>query len=459
MSRFGAIPVEEDSPEVPQEIDAAGTPGGADPYFRFREVGDPSVSEFGGNLAASGQENVRQTMEMFKNPDEAIKAVVDLATNPDAWEQLKSYARESYGTFDNFKRSLYNDPIGVAAELSVVGLPLRLAGLKRIGSAIEHMDPAMAATTGAKFGAGAAGTATGFPQRTIKQRLQMSPAPTSRYARPDVRDRVVQTILEENLPISSDGVDLMRGRIDRLSTELDALVEDADISGTTIPISMVMRPLVEMRRRLDNPRTNPESTVDVKAIDDYLDEWTAALGPVKELLPSEVRALRQGLDAKINFNRVPTVEPPMRAQIREEAAAGARSALNDTFEGIGQQNARVSRLLEAYEPMQRAANRIENNNRTSLRGSMTGAAGLAGFTLGDSALDRALGLVVAGSGYLLNGATKEKLARAIYANRSLSEAAKRTMLRQIANVAVEAGVAGTMEEGVPQGEATNAQAQ
>lgn len=444
MSRFGAQLVQPSEIEVPPAIDDAGTPGAAadQAYPRFRDTEGASLAGFAQNLKESGQRNVAETMQMFKRPDEALQAVFSLATSPDTRRALMTYADESYGSFENFKRSLYNDPIGVASELSVAGVLMRGPGmLGKVGRIVEHLDPGIAATTAAKAGAGWTGTQTGFPQRTIEQRLKMSPAPTSRYANPAVRDRVVETILEENLPISSSGVSQMDTRITKASKELDRLIDIADKSGKQIPIDRVLRPLFELRKTLGDPRTNPESRADIRAINSYLTDWMDELGPVQSLKPSQVRTLRQGLDGKLNFNRVPTTEPPIRTQMREEVAHGARRALNEGFDAIGQQNARVSRLLEAYEPMQRAANRIENNNRMSLRGTLAGTAGLAGFTLGDSTLDRALGLVVAGSGYLLNGATKEKLARAIYANKNLDEASKRTIIRQITDTAVEAGSA------------------
>jgi len=67
----------------------------------------------------------------------------------------------------------------------------------------------------------------------------------------------------------------------------------------------------------------------------------------------------------------------------------------------------------------------------SLRAAIAAGSG-AGIIGTGEGMEKVFGALVAGTGYLLNQNTKQAFARAVWQNKKLPEAAKRTLLRQLA---------------------------
>jgi hypothetical protein len=442
------------------DIASAGPPAqaAAPPAGRFAPIENPSVGGFIGNMKESGQANVSNMMGAIKDPGQAISAIMALMTDPSAREGFMKYVTESYGSFDKFKRAAYNDPVGVASELSVVGLPIKGAGtamkvpaMARAGMAIEHLDPSMALSTGAKAATANVAGKVADPQSTYENVLKMSVSPTSKYSQPRVRDRVTKRLLDDQVEISPQGVADYQAKISSMTRQLDGKIAAADRAGTTIPLADIIKDLKPLVDQVTNPITNPSSRAEAKAVYTYINNWLSSMGPVTELKPSQVRELRQTLDKQIGWGKVDTTTPPIQKRTQEALANAARGRLATSLDTEGVTAKDIGGALEALTPLERSSARMRNNNAIGLREAGTMAAGFAAGSLGDDMLEKAAPMILSGAAaYLMNMDTKQKIARAIWRNKTLDDAAKRTWIRQLIDTSAE-GMAGGQQMQEPQG--------
>jgi hypothetical protein len=249
-----------------------------------------------------------------------------------------------------------------------------------------------------------------------------------------VRDEVIDTLLGEQIPLTPQGLAKLTNIIDTQTDLLEGLVNASERSGKLIPIDDVLKPIRELREQLSDPKTNPLSDKHTAAIDDYINGWISSLGPVTKLTPNQVLELRRNLDRQINWNSVPTTEPPIAKQITEEAASGAREALRETVEDYLPTGRNISKLLTAEEALTRAVNRLSQNQTVGLKQTIGTGVGAAVALTGES-FEQLAGLLIAGGSLLASPANKQRVARLIYQHRGLSNDQKRTLLGIVASQA------------------------
>lgn len=457
------MPQQTDYDDLIRQIDAV-TSGPAPaapqvtPPLRFQ---DPEGTSFSDNLKQSGQAQVHGVMDMFRHPDEALSAITSLITEQDSRDAAMAYIKESYGSFDKFKRSVYNDPMGVASELSVAGLPLKVGGrvmsvpkMERAGTAIEHLDPSMAVSTGMKAATANTGALIQDPQRAYEESLRMSVSPSNKYSNRQVRNRVTTQLLDNQVPLTPEGVAGFQRKISEATQRLDAAVDAADRAGTRISMGDLLENLRPLVSDLGDAVTNPESVGDMKTLRNYIGNWVLSMGPRRDFSPSEVRKLRQTLDAKIGWGKVDQTTPPTLKRVREGVANSARGELAQALDtGDGSLAQEIGGMLEALEPAERAAARLNQQNKIGLREAGFLGAGGIGASVGDTFVERMAPLVLSGAAaYLINRDTKLRFARAVWRNKRLDDAAKRTLLRQLVDTSAEVGLgAQEMNDGRAEG--------
>lgn len=406
--------------------------------FRFR---DPGEDSFGTRLKESGEYNVNALMGLTKDPAEAAKMIATLFT-PEGLEQLGDYYKQSYGSVDKALQTARNDPVGFLSDIAMIGTPVRgggaLAGSERLaaaGSAMEHLD--LVTAGGAAARTAAANTASVFPslnpENTYENLLRMSVSPNSPYRNRKVRDQVIKTLLDNRLSPSPGGVERLFKLVRKNSDELDAIIDKADQQGTKIPRSELYKRVLDMRREAFQQRGDPLRQSDLKAIDSWLMGWAESIGNKTEFTPSEVRALRQQMDDRINWSSLPSTQlPPMQRRLMEESAHSMRSALAEGVPAAQQKTQEVSNLLRAAEPLERASARLHNNNQSPLNATLER---LAGMTVGasgvaeGSTIKMLVGAVLTGKSAVWRPQTRARVAQMIAADRSIAAPVKRNILR------------------------------
>lgn len=446
--QFGGIPVDEATTDpfggvaVERQIAAinADDPPAPDPKtpqaLRFQDRDEPmTLSGFAENISPSGQAYANQIMALTKDPRQTAEAMA-LLFSKEGWEAIQDFYKESYFSSPSaFKRTAYQDPVGFLSDVSMFGsVPKLLSRLlpgaagnaaKTVGTVLEHADPAMALSTGAKFAAGSALTdGAQVPQGIYRSSLKPSTAQTSKFSEDRVRSTVVDELLRNEIPLNYKGVEKLQSVVSEKTAELDQMIAKATAEGKKIPVRDVLKRVNELRNQLRNPVTNPSANADVAKINEFVGNWLRDMGPVREMTPAQARELRKNLDSGLNWNLVPSKEEGLSTRIDEMAAHGAREALADAAGTKGQAR-QVSDLLDARIPLKNASARLDNNNALGLRETVMLGGGAMAYDLPE------LAGIVAGAS-LLNKEAQQKLARAIYNSSKLDRAAKRNLLRQLA---------------------------
>lgn len=418
------------------------------PQERYTASG--AMGNIGPSAAAYGGQFVDLASAVAEDP-RILKEAVKMLFTGEALSELKDYYSNTYGSVDKALRKAYSDPVMFMSDISLAGAPLKImsklgglasskagfkagesvmSGASRVGGAIEGADPVSAATSLALGGASNLPGVRNFPEETYETNLKMGTSPTSKYSDPKVRSRVINTLLEEQIPISASGLEKLQKIVASRTKDLDSLINIAEKEGKTIPISEILRPLKQLRDEISDPITNPLASSQSALIEDYAMNWIQSLGPVTEITPSQARTLRQNLDRQLRFDKIDTVTPPIQRQITEEVASGAREALRETVEGYGTTGMDISRLLEAETPLRRAQSRMGQNNALGLRQTIGMGAG-AGVGASGEAFNQILGVLIAGGAAIMTPQNKERLARLVYRNRDLTADQKRTLLGYI----------------------------
>jgi len=402
------------------------------------------------NIAPSAQQYASDLATVFTDPLLVAQGIKEMFTG-DGLQALGGYYGRRYGSVRKAMQTAYDDPVGFMSDVSLVGAPVKVASnlakiaakktgrgqsvaeaLRRTGGALESADP-LAATTSLALGASALVPAVrSFPESTYETNLKMGTSPRSRMGQQETRQQVIGTLLEEGIPTTPEGLTQLNKIISNRTADLDRLIEMAEREGKTITLYDIATPIRELRNDLGNPRTNPTAAADVKAIEDYLGSWADEVGDLQNLTPTEVRKLRQNLDNRLNYDRIGGTTPPLQTRITEEAASGARGALRETIEGYGETGMDISKLLTAQEALERAVNRLGQNQTIGLRQTIAATGGF-GATAGGDLFQQIGGAILAGGALLMTPQNKERIARIIYNSRDLTAEQQRTLVGQLAS--------------------------
>ena len=403
------------------------------------------------NIPGSASQYAQDLATVFTDPLLVAEGVKEMFTG-DGLQALGNFYADRYGSVRQALQTAYDDPVGFMSDVSLVGAPLKLAGniakiaaktspkvqapaeaLRRAGGALESADPLGAATALGLGAATAVPLVRSFPESTYETNLKMGTSPRSRMGQQGTRQQVIGTLLEAGIPVSPEGLTKLNKIIDTRTSELDRLIEMAEKQGKSISLYELTRPISQLREELADPFVNPTAKADTATITQYLTDWSKSVGSgTQEFTPSQVRKLRQELDKKLNYDRVTTTTPPLQTRITEEAAAGARGALRETIEGYGPTGMDISRLLTAQEALERAVNRLGQNQTIGLKQTVAATGGF-GAMGGTDIFQQLSGALLAGGALLMTPQNKERIARLIYQSRDLTPEQQRSLVAQLAS--------------------------
>lgn len=298
------------------------------------------------NAPPSAKQLVKDTSAALFHPIDTVKGIFNALTNPG---QIIEALNERYGSIDNAQKSLEQDPMGVASDiLGVVTLGAtavpRVPGIKKVPRSI------MESTT--KFPTG--------------------------MNRAD-RARNIDTMLKERITPDDAGLDKLDEIVAGVNKEIDAIISQADVAGTTIPAADVIAPLNAVIGKVKDS-LSPDKANDLKRLQEVRKQFNANLEGATELSPQRVQQLKKDLYERINFDSRSGTASEVGQRGRKAVAQGARSGVSDIDPRIAALNGRQAPLLDMRQDLERAAGRIGNRNNVGGLGPMVGAA--AGGTMG-----------------------------------------------------------------------------
>lgn len=406
-----------------------------------------TTGQFVENIGESALQFGKDIVAPVTDPKAALEAVKMLFSR-EGIKALGEFYSQRYGSPLEALRTAYKDPVGFLSDVSLVGGPLKLTGklqsilgktgsniVSKTGEALSAIDPMAVA--------GSAGLSTvsnlpyvrSSPESIYETALKMGTSPKTRMGQPETRKQVIETLLEGGVPVTREGERQLEAMIRKRTSELDKIIETAEAEGKTIPLSKITSELKALRDKISDPTINPRATEQAAAIENFAMNWISDLGPVRELTPSQVRGLRQTLDAELNYDRISPTTPPLQRRMTEAVASGARQSLRDVVEGYGKAGMDISKMLTAQEALARAVNRLDQNQSIGLKQAIGVGIGTGVGAGSDAIFSQLLGLIMAGGALTMTPQNKQKLARVIYNSRDLTNEQKRTLLGQVATQA------------------------
>lgn len=472
-----------------------------------------SLLGFAENIPSSAWEYVKDATMLIHSPVEFAEGVKALFSK-EGIDALGGYYTDRYGSTGKAWETIYEDPVNFLSDISAVAIPTSLAAtlnkaiskagksgakknalrnklqdygvqnkstqtqnvLDKAAAITQNLDPLTLATSSGKglLSQGILAVNKTFPEDTYENVLKMSVSPTQSTSLPEVRQRIIKTLLENDISIDAQGLKKLEKMAAGKSKALKQMVDAAERDGVKIKVADVLQEVDKLRQEVGNPRTNPDASVHRQAIDKQIDRWLIDLAKdsgvevdpntlltppdfvgnkkqiAREMTADNARNIdlsakelyeqRKTIDKTLRHEKQHQTTPSINVRTSEALASGAREGLRDNVSGYAQQGTDIFQLLEAQTPLQRAVNRLNNNNAIGLTGKMSGGVGLmlAGERMlaGGSFSDIMPILTSATAAALLGRVgNKEALARMVYNNRNLSMPEKRTILNTLARQA------------------------
>ena len=309
---------------------------------------------------------------------------------------LIGHFKNRYGSVEGFKQAIAKDPVGVLADatfvLNPVGGGVKLVGTvgKVIGEASKAGKLARAGELLAKTGevvqtAGRTADPIRLAGKAASGTFRLIPKPTpvglfQRAAKfstalpQDVRQRMIQLALDERLMPTINGVDKLRGQINEIAQRVTTLVDDATETGTKIRVARLFKEFTKLEK---DAKLSGLPATQLKQLNRVRQQISAA--NKKSLSVADAQTLKQNIYADLQKTYNSVTEQPAAVKAQQSVARAAKEAIEGLIPEIKQLNARQGARLELVQSLERAANRISNNDVAGLRlTSPATAGGVAG---------------------------------------------------------------------------------
>jgi len=333
-----------------------------------------SVLDLGaGALQKAAPQSVLNFVERFDPNPQAAKRAINVAEN------VGQMYKDRYGGTSNILNTIQNDPVGVLGDVAGVltgGASLApKAGAvgniaQRIGNIGSAIDPLNLGINAAGYAASKA-----LPS-TLPANLYESAAKFPTSLEPDVRARITETALREQLPPTSAGVGKATIIQDELMTSVNNLIDEATASGARIPTQDVFKFLNELKTdvggfKMEAPQDLAEINRTISNFKKYLRNKK-----IKEVTPQELNAFKSDLYNKINYKRSQLSSTPTEEKLFKNMARAAKESVESVAD-VKDLNARYGQIAELMPYLQRSAARIENRDFAGIGPSIKAEGGRA----------------------------------------------------------------------------------
>jgi hypothetical protein len=298
-------------------------------------------------------------------------------------QAIADYYKNRYGGVENFKRSLAEDPVGIAGDVAAV--------LSMGGGALSKAGKLANIPTAAKVGGLMSGASTWvdpaslafrpFAATRLPEKLYGAALKPSTTLTPGERSAVISAGLKEKIPVSYGGA-LKNANIRRsLADKLDDALRGSNTPQIDPAVAAErLRDTVQDALRSYNPSRDVGKVADV-----YESFLTDPLVP-NLLTPSQANAMKQGLYREIE-SAYGNMKAPLASQAKKALARGLKEEVNIAVPEVAPINDRLSTLIQLAEQLDPAANRVANRNPIGLTATTAAAAGApAGRPLSSGAL-------------------------------------------------------------------------
>jgi len=298
---------------------------------------------------------------------------------------LIDFYKKRYGSVENLKKTLAEDPVGVFADAATIAIPggavakgvgatAKIKSLATAGQVIQKTgaiaDPITAVVTGAK-------AASKLIPKTLPSKLYQSAVKFSKVIPETKRMELIKTGLKNKIMPTVDGLQRLEVNINGLNTKITNLLDTATKEGKLIPVKALFSHLKELRRATLKLSTEPLK--DLRAIDNISKQIGMANKMLKRksLTPIEAQKIKQAIYRENSKLYSKITQTPVKGKTKMAIARAAKESLENIFPEIKRLNKREGVLLELNKEIEKAASRISNRDIIGIGSPIKAHAGKA----------------------------------------------------------------------------------
>lgn len=320
-----------------------------------------NVAKLGIGGAANAVETVTGKEDLFDAPGEKIAS------------GLGKFYKERYGSLEDIKKSVYEDPVGVASDLATlltgagmvikgVGVASKASSVAKAGSAVSKLgsalDPVADAARLAGAGAAKIGKAGGTVLAKGAERLYGSALkPTKGVERKF--PGVVRTGLDEGIVVTSGSMDDVAGLIDDINDDIGTRIGESAKAGEVVPIDDVLKRLEDTKAFFGNSIGGSKYLDELDDLAETFKKERLAAGEAKGIPIDKAQKLKQN-----TYNILRKSYGELKAaetEGKKAMARGLKEEIAARVPEIGKLNERESKLIGLESALADFARR--NGNR------------------------------------------------------------------------------------------------
>jgi hypothetical protein len=283
------------------------------------------------------------TKYMKKDPDEGLRKLQPLI------DDLKF----RYGSTENFKRFLSENPVEVLADISSVLVPLtKGTSLARAGQLSEPINLALKlASKPFKL----------LPER-IPMRLYQKAVKFGTTLSMDDRNAVTRTALKAANQImpTEKGLIRLRGMINSYNDEINKLINVSAKRGEKISVNSLYKNLKQIKNKFKEASDEPLKWD--AAFNQMKKQWKEALELDSVRTPEQIQKIKQRIYRDLETFYEQHKASPAKVELRKAIARNAREQLENIIPEIKQLNKNEGALIELWGALESKANRITNKS-------------------------------------------------------------------------------------------------
>jgi hypothetical protein len=200
--------------------------------------------------------------------------------------------------------------------------------------------------------------------KSLPENLTMGSAKFGTTYTPAERRSMARTMLDEKVLPNQAGYDKVAGIQKTLTSHIDAIIDRAQATGGSVPLSALTSELPELVMRSSRPTLS--SADDLREIFRVVDEYTQQMQSrgITQLTPRDLQDFKVNAYQQINWRKLadPKSLPPVAEETMSRMARAARKEIEGMAPEIAPVNERYGRLAELREPLARSINRIDNRD-------------------------------------------------------------------------------------------------
>lgn len=310
------------------------------------------------------------------NPIAGVEGAAQMVNHP--IDTFKNDADARQQVYNEAEKAFKNkDYVGGAAHLLYSVLPL-------IGPQLDAAGNDFAAGNYAK-GAGAStgmGLALAGPEaiKGINLKLPTAELPETLYKsalKPSTTmptgevGRVVNTALENNIPVSAEGMDRLNSLVNNLSDTVKSQIQSGSQAGATVDPAAIAQRADALKNRFAN-QVAPNA--DLQAIENTKQEFLQ--NNPNPIPAADAQSMKQGTYQQLKA-RAYGEQGSATVEAQKALARGIKEELETQFPEIKDLNAQQGNLMSLDAPLERAVRRIDNHQLIGLGTPVMATAGAA----------------------------------------------------------------------------------